>query len=503
MTRKTILLSFILLLTHVNLQGQQQIFQSVSPETQGCLACHRTVTPGIVGDWRMSRHSMTTPEEALDKPQFQRRMTAVDLPDSLATVVVGCAECHRLRPDDHTDTFTHGSRRIHIVVTPEDCAVCHPSEQAQYLQNKMAHARSNLLDNPLHKDFIAAANGTENFHNGQLTMQEPDSITNTQSCLFCHGTDVAVIDTATRKTIFGNMDFPILSGWPNQGAGRLNPDSSLGSCTPCHARHSFSIEMARKPYTCGECHKGPDVLAYKVYKASKMGNIYSSLESEFNFTNVPWVVGRDFTAPTCATCHMSLLAGESGNIVARRTHRMNDRLYVRLFGLPYAHPQPRSPRTAGIRNSAGISLPTNLDGTFVTSALIDPKEQAKRKENMMEVCKNCHSTQWTEHHFNALDEVVDNTNARTLEATKILAAAWEQGLASGINQRASIFDEPIEKEWLWSWFFNANSARLATAMAGADYGVFDNGRWHMSKNIRDMHNLYRQELRLQQLDQRK
>jgi hydroxylamine dehydrogenase len=36
------------------------------------------------------------------------------------------------------------------------------------------------------------------------------------------------------------------------------------------------------------------------------------------------------------------------------------------------------------------------------------------------------------------------------------------------------------------WLFYANSTRLASAMAGADYGVFANGRWYLSKNIRTM-----------------
>ncbi|MFO0794711.1 MAG: hypothetical protein U0586_11700 [Candidatus Brocadiaceae bacterium] len=44
----------------------------------------------------------------------------------------------------------------------------------------------------------------------------------------------------------GDIDVPDLSGWPNQGVGRINPDGSSGACTSCHPRHSFSIEIARK-----------------------------------------------------------------------------------------------------------------------------------------------------------------------------------------------------------------------------------------------------------------
>ena len=46
--------------------------------------------------------------------------------------------------------------------------------------------------------------------------------------------------------------------------------------------------------------------------------------------------------------------------------------------------------------------------------------------------------------------------------------------------------EPIEKMWVEECLSFANSTRYASAMAGADYGVFANGRWYLSKNIRGM-----------------
>ena len=74
----------------------------------------------------------------------------------------------------------------------------------------------------------------------------------------------------------------------------------------------------------------------------------------------------------------------------------------------------------------------------------------------------------------------------TLTATRILLSAWDQGVARGPAKMDSIFNEPIEKMWVEQWLFYANSTRFASAMAGADYGVFDNGRWYLSKNIQDM-----------------
>jgi len=31
------------------------------------------------------------------------------------------------------------------------------------------------------------------------------------------------------------------------------------------------------------------------------------MHSSWDFTAVPWTIGKDFNAPTCAACHISLL----------------------------------------------------------------------------------------------------------------------------------------------------------------------------------------------------
>ena len=98
----------------------------------------------------------------------------------------------------------------------------------------------------------------------------------------------------------------------------------------------------------------------------------------------------------------------------------------------------------------------------------------------------CHSYGWVEGQFARFENTIRTTNEMTLTATKILVAAWEQGVAHGLPQGANIFDEAIEKKWVEQWLFFANSTRFASAMAGADYGAFANGRWYMSKNIQEM-----------------
>jgi hypothetical protein len=320
----------------------------------------------------------------------------------------------------------------------------------------------------------------------KITLKSPDLETHLDSCLYCHGSELKVKGIKARKTAMGEMEFPVLSGWPNQGVGRLNPDGSKGSCVSCHTRHQISIEMARNPYTCSECHKGPDVPAYKVYEVSKHGNIHSTLGKGWNFNAVPWTVGKDFTAPTCATCHASLIVNEAGEVIAERTHQMNDRNAWRLFGLIYAHAHPKSPDVTVIKNRAGLPLPTELTGEPVAKYLIDAKEQEKRREAMQKVCLSCHGQGWVDGQWARFENTIKTTNEMTQTATKILLTAWEKGAAKGLAQKDSIFNEAIEKKWVEQWLFFANSSRFASAMMGADYGVFANGRWYLSKNIQEM-----------------
>jgi hydroxylamine dehydrogenase len=458
----------------------------VSEDTEACIDCHILIHPGIVSDWEKSVHARITPEAALKKNPLARLVSSKKIPEGLMGKVVGCAECHTLNPGTHKDTFEHDDFKVHVVVTPKDCATCHATEASQYGKNLMSHAYGNLMNNALYRDLVKTINGTQSFKDMKMTFTPPNPETNADSCLYCHGTVIKVEGTKTVETETGDMELLVLSGWPNQGVGRINPDGSKGSCAACHTRHRFSVSMARNPATCAECHKGPDVPAYPVYQVSKHGNIFSSTKKDWDFSAVPWRVGKDFTAPTCAACHVSLIVTDDGEVVAERTHQMNDRLPWRLFGLIYAHAHPRSPDTSVIRNRAGLPLPTELTGEPATKYLIDPKEQDRRLANFKKICLSCHAGGWVNGHFRRLKNTIKTTNTMTLTATRILLTAWEKGVARGPSQKASIFDETIEKMWVEQWLFYANTTRFASAMAGADYGAFANGRWYLSKNIQKM-----------------
>lgn len=455
----------------------------MSYETQSCLNCHRGLTPGIVGDWESSRHSVTTPGEALKKKEAERRISADEVAEGLEDVVVGCYECHGRNPERHKDNFSHYGFSISVVVSPNDCSACHPREVDEYTPSKKGNAWGNLQYNPVYHTLVKTVIGPKDASGTSITASEPSRFTRQETCFACHGTEVKVKGLKTVRTVLGTTSVPDLENWPNQGVGRLNPDGTKGACTPCHARHSFSIEMARRPYTCSQCHLEPDVPAWNVYKESKHGNIYETNETKWDFTSVPWKVGEDFLSPTCAACHNSLIASPGGKVIAERSHDFGSRLWVRLFGLIYTHPQPKDGDTSIIKNGDGLPLPTTFTGELASEYLIDDGEQTRRKGVMTSVCKGCHSTDWVDMHFAKMDNTLRETDGMTFAATKLLTEAWEHGLADDSNP----FDEAIEQKWIKQWLFYGNSVRYASAMTGAqDYTTFKYGWWGLTTNLQEM-----------------
>ena len=481
-----LLVSFLLSSASDVSASEEKLQQSLlSQQTQTCLGCHSIYTPGIVHDWMTSRHSRTVPAEAMKKSSLERRISAESLPQTLGGFVIGCYECHSLNPDAHTDNFKHMGFSINVIVTPSDCQTCHPAEVQQFTGSKKSYAHKNLIANPVYYTLTSTITGMRRYENHQLLAEKPSEATLHETCLGCHGTKVESRGLKTVSTKLGDLQFPDLANWPNQGVGRVNPDGSFGACTACHARHGFMIEVARKPYTCAQCHLEPDVPAWNVYRESKHGNIYSSKYQQWNFDAVPWVIGRDFSTPTCATCHNSLLVKPDNTTVAERTHDFGSRLWVRLFGLIYSHPQPKSGDTTIIRNKDGLPLPVTFAGEPASQYLIDKSEQANRLNAMSTICKNCHGSNWTNGHFVKLDSTIRETDAMTSTATNLMAEAWNKG----IEDKSNPFDESLEQMWASQWLFYCNSIRYASAMTGApDYASFKNGWWYLNKNLQHMKN---------------
>jgi len=426
-----------------------------------------------------------------------RKVSSNTVPEELKEVALGCAECHALRADAHTDSFEHNGYEIHTVVSPKDCAVCHAQEARQFENNLMAHAYGNLMGNGVYQLLVRSINGVPELKEGKVVLNPANAATGAESCLYCHGTKLEITGTVSRETDYGEMEFPVIEGWPNQGTGRINLDGSLGACSACHTRHQFSIEMARKPYTCMECHVGPDVPAYKVYAASKHGNIFSAHNKDWDFKPVPWAIGRDFTAPTCAACHISLLVNTEGEVITKRTHEVKNRLPWRIFGLIYAHPHPKEADTTTIKNKQGLQLPTDFEGGFASKYLLNEQERAERRNAMQATCLACHHKSWVDNHWSRLLNTIEQTNAATVAGTRIMADIWKRDLAVDHTKGGNPFDEYIEKVWSDVWLFHANSVRFASSMGGGgDYGVFAGGRYQLTKSVQELSDWL--ELRLKQ-----
>ena len=164
---------------------------------------------------------------------------------------------------------------------------------------------------------------------------------------------------------------------------------------------------------------------------------------------------------------MSLVTRRGGAVVARRSHRFDDRLWLRLAGFTHATAQTRSGATHGIRNADGQPLPSTMDGRPATEHLIDGKEQAARRERMEGLCLACHATGWVRGHWARLERTVEETNAMVTEANRLVGQPF-------------VADE----DWVSQWLFHANSVRYGAAMAGADHVTFKNGWWKLSATQR-------------------
>lgn len=455
----------------------------LSKETEACIECHRIYSPGIVSDWQKSRHALTTPKKASSRPIVQKRISSDSIPENLAGVAVGCYECHSLNGAAHKDNFEHFDLKINVIVTPNDCKVCHAKEVEQYGNSKKAHALSNLQKNAVYSLLVNTIVGLKTIKGGGKTMTlAPSENTKNETCYACHGTEVIVKGMKKIASDLGDIEVPDLANIPNHGVGRVNPDGSRGACSPCHARHSFSIEVARKPYTCSQCHLEPDTPAYNVYMESKHGNLFSSQYKQWDFGAVPWVAGKDFSAPTCATCHNSLIVNESGDIIQNRNHDFGSKLWVRIFGLIYSHPQPKDGRTFLIRNKDGLPLPATFGGERASDYLLDKKEQEKRQAVMEKSCRACHSRSWIEEHFKKFHLTIAEVDKMIETSTSILADTWKKGR----NDKKNPFDEKIEQLWLKEWLFYGNSIRYGSAMSGPDYTAFKNGWWELTRNLEEM-----------------
>jgi hydroxylamine dehydrogenase len=301
---------------------------------------------------------------------------------------ITCIECHQ--PVKDQEKLEHRGFVIAKHLTAANCAECHKTEYEQFARSRHAAPA------------WAAVAGAADFTPEQIAAAEkfhPAAVKREANALACHE------------------------------VGRPNPDGSIGTCTACHARHSSSVELARTPETCGQCHMGPDHSQVEIYHESKHGVLFNAQHQHFNLQADPKkLTTADMPVPTCATCHMSGLEGM--NV----THDTTERLSMFLF------------------------------------AAVTTKRQnyAQGQVNMKEVCLKCHTQPKIEEFYREAESVVQSTNALVAEADSLMKSLQAEGLLT-----PDPFDEPIEYEYFDLWHYYGRTAKHGAFMGGADFV-----QWH-------------------------
>ena len=340
---------------------------------------------------------------------------------------VGCYECHAAEKTDK-DAFTHYDATIAIIVSPKDCARCHSREVEEFAGSH--HAKGGRILGSLDNVLAEVVEGNK----GLITPAFPHGVSAAavNGCWQCHGSQVKVLPG-------GKLD---PATWPNSGIGRINPDGSEGSCNACHTRHSFSAAQARHPDTCGKCHLGPDHPQKEIYEESKHGIAFFANINKMNLDSPKWIVGEDYSAaPTCATCHMSATKNQpvSHDIGMRISWNNRPKISVR-------------PEIS----DAKMGLPGADVGW------------EDRRDNMKDVCLNCHNINWVDGFYVQYDGLIDLYNEKYGKPGKALYA-----LAKPLRPYKAPFSHPIDWIWFELWHHEGRRARHGASMMAPDYT-----HWH-------------------------
>jgi len=398
--------------------SQTTIPAELSEESQECIMCHLSETRSVYEEWGESKHFRAN---------------------------VGCYECHQAKKGD-TDLFKHEGHNISIIVSPKDCARCHPNEVREF--DESHHSKAGLILGSLDNFLADIVEGDFNFYGG--------SALTVSGCKQCHGSIVDVNKDGTLKP----------TDWPNSGMGRINPDGSNGACSACHQRHAFSAAQARRPENCGKCHLGPDHPQKEIYEESKHGIAFAAYEDKLNMDSPKWVLGEDYTAaPTCATCHMSAARTRDGELLPV-THDVGMR--ISWNNRPPVSTRPElADKKLGLTKGAKVNWQT-------------------RRATMKQVCGVCHTQSYVNNFYVQYDGVVNLYNSKFAEpGLEIMALLYENKLISDLK-----FDELVEWTWWEIWHHEGRVARHGASMMAPDYthwhGLYEVAKHWYSKFIPEL-----------------
>lgn len=150
-------------------------------------------------------------------------------------------------------------------------------------------------------------------------------------------------------------------------------------CNSCHTSHRFSLKESRDPEACGSCHLGPDHPHKEMYETSLHGVIYKLTQDPER-------------APRCVTCHMP-----------GGTHNSS-------FGLA------RGPVGTG---RVVVDLKENP---------LPPEGIEKKREEMLDVCTQCHSRRFAREQLENADRVKEEGFTLLKKGEKEIREIKERGL---------------------------------------------------------------------------
>jgi hydroxylamine dehydrogenase len=340
-----------------------------------CAECHLNTQYSVVHEYEMSAH---------------------------AKKGVNCLDCHQVA-QGQTGT-NHNGFVINEHVSPANCRTCHEAIYQQFLHSRHAAAS------------WAAVAGDKDFTAEQIAFGEqyqPGGVKRPPNVL------TALEGTAATKSGCASC----------HSVGRPNADGTIGDCTACHTRHTSSVEFARLPSTCGQCHLGPDHSQLEIYTESKHGLMFEAQRQLLNLSAPPdQLTTRDMFVPTCATCHMSGLNGREV------THDPSERLSYYLFA-EVTQPRPNAVRA-----------------------------QAKMKD----VCIQCHTPALIDRVYKEAEAVVRSTNEKVETGKAIMDGLQQDGILTG-----GPFDQPIEFKYFDLWHYYGRTSKHGAFMGGADFV-----QWH-------------------------
>ncbi len=356
---------------------------ALAEATGKCAECHRRETSAIVVEYEQSRHAQKG---------------------------VNCLDCHHAI--EGQPSVEHKGFVIARALTSKNCAQCHATEYDQFARSR--HAAPSW----------ASVNGPKDFSPDQLAFGERYHPTWVNRAPM----SIGALEGASAVTSGCNACHAI---------GKPNADGSFGTCTNCHSRHLSSVELAREPATCGQCHMGPDHSQLEIYGESKHGALFAAQRPHMNLRADPKrLTTVDMPVPTCATCHMSGLEG------MKVTHDTTERLSWFLFA-------PVSTKRPGYERG---------------------------QTDMKELCLKCHTRPRIDEFYVRAEDVVVATNNKVKATTAVVATLRKDGFLT-----PQPFDESIEFDEFDLWHYYGRTAKHGAFMGGADF-VQWHGNYELLRN---------------------